>query len=425
MDDKKLNFNDDILPEGPDNEPSFESMDNIVGVNTNAIQPQPVVEPLDFEVGETGGCNPVVEKKKKKKRDWFKGFLLILVSISLGMNGFMYFQINNLEFGEISSVPVNSVNFDITTNLTDIVEEASESVIAIAVYKNGQMSGSGSGVVYEYSNNVAYMITNHHVIDGASEIQVIFPDQTSVSAILIGSDQYSDIAVLQAQVDFVPSVATIGNSDLLKSGEPVLAIGSPLGIEYAGSVTQGVVSATNRTVSVDLNGDYQDDWDMNVIQTDAAINPGNSGGAFVNSVGELVGITSMKFSDTSVEGMGFALPINDVMDVVQELRESGEIIRPILGVSGVYLGNLSFFEMSYYRIDTDLNYGVYVAGVVEGTGASEVKIEAGDIITHINGIKITDYKTFITELYDHKPGDTVNLIVNRAGVDYEVPVKLS
>lgn len=382
---------------------------------------QSVTPPLE---GEKKVVRRVVKvKKEKKKKDWFKGFLFVLVCISLGMNGYLFY---NYEYATNDGVAVSSqvVNYDINTNLTDMIEETSKSVVAIAVYSNGQMAGSGSGVVYAYQNGMVYMITNHHVIDGASEIQVIFHDKESVTATLIGSDQYSDIAVLQAQVDFVPTVIDLGDSDLLKAGETVLAIGSPLGIEYAGSVTQGVVSATDRTVSVDLSGNGQDDWDMNVIQTDAAINPGNSGGAFVNALGELVGITSMKFSDTSVEGMGFSLPINDVMIVVEEIREHGKVSRPVLGISGVSLSSFSFFELSYYRIDTDLTDGIYVGSVAEGSGAYYAGLEVGDIITSMNGAAITTYKSFVTELYNYSPGDTIALGINRGGEDSVITVML-
>lgn len=391
--------------------------ENIVELNVEKVN--------EVEQKETPVIDkPVINKKPKKvkkRRDWFKAFIFVLM-LSLCMNGYMFILLQSLNVERANEVSV--LNYDVNTNMTDVVETASKSVVAIAVYSNGQMSGSGSGVVYEYTDGNVFVITNHHVIDGATEIQVIFADQESVTANLVGSDQYSDIAVLQAEVDFTPDVAKLGDSDLLKSGEPVLAIGSPLGIEYAGSVTQGVVSATNRTISVDLNGDYQDDWDMNVIQTDAAINPGNSGGAFVNAVGELVGITSMKFSSTSIEGMGFALPINDVMKVVDEISEHGEITRPVLGVSGVSLSSFSFFELSYYRINTDLNYGIYVSSVVENSGAALSGIVAGDIITYINEVKIIDYKTFITELYNYKPGDVIELQVNRDGEDISIKVLL-
>lgn len=425
MEEKKLNeLFEDNNEEVKNIEPEVKSFEEL---NTEEVSQSNDLEEVAVEEKEVIAPQPRVVKKivkvKKKKKDWFKGFLFLLVCISLAMNGFMFYKFDILNN---TGTPVSSqvVNYDINSDLTAMIEETSKSVIAIAVYSNGQMSGSGSGVVYEYKDGKVYMITNHHVIDGASEIQVIFHDQESVTANLIGSDQYSDIAVLEAEIDFEPSIIDLGDSDLLKAGETVLAIGSPLGIEYAGSVTQGIVSATDRTVAVDLTGNGQEDWDMNVIQTDAAINPGNSGGAFVNAMGELVGITSMKFSSTTVEGMGFSLPINDVMEVVEEIREFGKVSRPVLGISGAALSSFSFFEMSYYRIDTDLNEGLYVSSVAEGSGAAYASIQVGDIITKINDQEITTYKSFITELYEYKPGDTIALEVNRGGENMLIMVML-
>ena len=214
------------------------------------------------------------------------------------------------------------------------------------------------------------------------------------------------------------------DSSLLDRGETVLAIGSPLGIEYAGTVTQGIVSGTDRTVSVDLNDDGQDDWDMSVIQTDAAINPGNSGGALVNMAGELVGITSMKLSDTSVEGMGFALPINDVVKNVEQIIEDGKVTRPQLGISGISLSGYSSFQLRYYRINTDLTDGIYVANVSAGGPASQAGIQVGDVIVEFDGQKVTTYKSFLTELYSKEPGDKVELVINRNGQERTVSVVL-
>lgn len=207
------------------------------------------------------------------------------------------------------------------SSTTDVIEKVNSSVVGVLVYANGTASGSGSGVVYRVDGKTAYIITNAHVVSGATDVQVVFSNKESVNATIVGSDTYSDIAVLKLTADFDMTAIKCGDSSLLDQGETVLAIGSPLGIEYAGTVTQGIVSGIDRTVSVDLNDDGQEDWDMNVIQTDAAINPGNSGGALVNMAGELVGITSMKLSNTSVEGMGFALPINDVITSVEQIIE--------------------------------------------------------------------------------------------------------
>jgi len=372
-----------------------------------------------------------IEKNKDRitKSNNFKLFqivLVILVVVSLGVNVFMFTQLNNGSSNVLSGsgAKVEQVNYDVKSSTSDVIDKVSDSVVGVLVYSNGTASGSGSGVVYRVNGKEAYIITNAHVVDGSSEVQVVFSNQESVSATVLGSDSYSDIAVLKLTADFELKAIDTGDSSLLDKGETVLAIGSPLGIEYAGTVTQGIVSGTDRTVSVDLNDDGQDDWDMNVIQTDAAINPGNSGGALVNMAGELVGITSMKLSDTSVEGMGFALPINDVIKSVEQIIENGKVTRPQFGISGVSLSGYSSYQLRYYRINTDLTDGIYVVKVSSGGAASQAGIQEGDIIVEFDGEKITTYKSFLTALYAKEPGDKVSVVINRNGSEKTVQVTL-
>ena len=366
-------------------------------------------------------------KRKMNKNHLFKGLVLILLVVSLSCNGFlMYKVLGNSTSSNGSSTPasVKTVNYDVKTDLTEVIKTAKDSTVGVAVYQNNKMSGSGSGVIYKKDGKTVYVITNHHVIDSAQSIEVIYSNGESVKAELVGSDQYGDIAVLKMTVNFDVSVFKTGDSDLLDAGEPVLAVGSPLGIEYAGTVTQGIVSASKRTVSVDLNNDGKEDWNMNVIQTDAAINPGNSGGALVNAAGELVGITSMKFSSEEVEGMGFALPINDAVKLVEEIISTGKVNRPTLGISGLSLDGYSSYELYMYRIQTNLNKGIYVANVQSGSPASSAGIQTGDVITKFDGEEIESYKDFLTKLYSKKPGDTVELTINRKGTSSSVKVKL-
>ena len=348
----------------------------------------------------------------------FKIVITLLVVASLGMNVFLFTKVNKSSSSGSSSnknATVENVNYDVKSSTTDVIEKVNSSVVGVLVYANGTASGSGSGVVYRVDGKTAYIITNAHVVSGATDVQVVFSNKESVNATIVGSDTYSDIAVLKLTADFDMTAIKCGDSSLLDQGETVLAIGSPLGIEYAGTVTQGIVSGIDRTVSVDLNDDGQEDWDMNVIQTDAAINPGNSGGALVNMAGELVGITSMKLSNTSVEGMGFALPINDVITSVEQIIENGKVTRPQIGISGVSLSGYSSYQLRYYRINTDLTDGIYVSRVTSGGAASKAGIQEGDIIVKFDGKEVTTYKSFLTELYSKEPGDKVSVVVNRNG----------
>ena len=357
----------------------------------------------------------------------FKIVITLLVVASLGMNVFLFTKVNKSSSSGSSSnknATVENVNYDVKSSTTDVIEKVNSSVVGVLVYANGTASGSGSGVVYRVDGKTAYIITNAHVVSGATDVQVVFSNKESVNATIVGSDTYSDIAVLKLTADFDMTAIKCGDSSLLDQGETVLAIGSPLGIEYAGTVTQGIVSGIDRTVSVDLNDDGQEDWDMNVIQTDAAINPGNSGGALVNLAGELVGITSMKLSNTSVEGMGFALPINDVITSVEQIIENGKVTRPQIGISGVSLSGYSSYQLRYYRINTDLTDGIYVSRVTSGGAASKAGIQEGDIIVKFDGKEVTTYKSFLTELYSKEPGDKVSVVVNRNGTEKTIEVTL-
>lgn len=357
----------------------------------------------------------------------FKIVITLLVVASLGMNVFLFTKVNKSSSSGSSSnknATVENVNYDVKSSTTDVIEKVNSSVVGVLVYANGTASGSGSGVVYRVDGKTAYIITNAHVVSGATDVQVVFSNKESVNATIVGSDTYSDIAVLKLTADFDMTAIKCGDSSLLDQGETVLAIGSPLGIEYAGTVTQGIVSGIDRTVSVDLNDDGQEDWDMNVIQTDAAINPGNSGGALVNMAGELVGITSMKLSNTSVEGMGFALPINDVITSVEQIIENGKVTRPQIGISGVSLSGYSSYQLRYYRINTDLTDGIYVSRVTSGGAASKAGIQEGDIIVKFDGKEVTTYKSFLTELYSKEPGNKVSVVVNRNGTEKTIEVTL-
>lgn len=355
----------------------------------------------------------------------FKLIVTILLVVSLGCNVFLLkeYASDNVSVNS-STNNVNNVSYDVKSDLTEVIAQAKECTVGVAVYQGNQPAGSGSGVVYRKEGNTVYVITNHHVIDGAQSIEVIFSSGESADAKLLGSDQYGDIAVLELTVDFDVNVYKIGDSELLDTGEVVLAVGSPLGIEYAGTVTQGIVSAPSRNVPVDLNNDGVDDWDMTVIQTDAAINPGNSGGALINSVGELVGITSMKFASEQVEGMGFALPINETVNLAEEIIEDGKVNRPTLGISAISLDRYSSYELHMYRIDTNLRRGIYVADVQKNSAADKAGIKPGDVIVKADGKDIEEYKDFLSMLYSHKSGDQVEMTINRDGTTHSVQVIL-
>ena len=352
-----------------------------------------------------------------------KILLVVAIVCSFVMNGYVFYNMMSSSNDSTTTVTnkgtVKQVNYDVKTDTTSVVEKASDSVVGVVVYKNTTnnafgfgdnsssssetQSGSGSGVVYDKTGKYTYIITNHHVIDGANKVQVVFSNNEYVDAEVVGSDEYSDVAILRCQPSFDVSVIDLGDSNLLDKGETVLAIGSPLGIQYSGTVTQGIVSATDRTVSVDLNDDNVDDWDMNVIQTDAAINPGNSGGALVNMKGELVGITNMKFSDESVEGMGFAIPSNTVISIVNNIIRNGYV------KGRAYLGITASEWSTYAAKKNDTPVGVKIESLSEENAFSSSDVQIGDIITEIDGKTIKDLSSMFDAIDEHKPGDRISI----------------
>ncbi|MBM6840850.1 trypsin-like peptidase domain-containing protein [[Clostridium] spiroforme] len=380
---------------------------------------------------------------KEKLKPILKIAVIAAIVLSFAANGYVLYKViqndGDTTLSSTRNAKVEEVDYDVKTETTSVVDAVSDSIVGVVVYSNNttsslfgrqtenetpQQSGSGSGVVYEQTGKYTYIITNHHVIDGADKVQVVFSNNEYVDAEIVGSDEYSDVAILKCQPDFDVTVINIGDSSLLDKGETVLAIGSPLGIEYSGTVTQGIVSGTDRTVSVDLNSDGVDDWDMNVIQTDAAINPGNSGGALVNMKGELVGITNMKFAEETVEGMGFAIPVNDVISVAKQIRLNGKVSYPVIGISGVSLADYSAYQLQRYGVNVAVNTGLYVVEATNNGPAQKAGIQSGDVIVKVENTEITTYKSFLTELYSHKPGDTIEVTINRSGTEKTVQVTL-
>lgn len=349
--------------------------------------------------------------------------IIVLLVCSLATNTYLFTRVNELTnyIGKDNST-VNVVDYDVSTKDVDVVKAVSDSVVTIEVFSSGLNSDTGSGVVYQKEGKKAYIITNHHVVDGGENINVLFNSGESATAKLLGSDPYTDLAVLEIEPEFKVKAIEIGDSNLLDVGEPVLAIGSPLGSNYNGTTTKGIISGTNRIVSVDLNGDGVEDWDMNVLQTDAAINPGNSGGALINMAGELIGITSMKISST--DGMGFAIPISDAIKNIEQLKTHGKIERPVIGIQAIAMSDISLRQRYYNNIDSDSLEGVYVYSVQDGSAAQKAGIKQGDIIVKMDDVKITTYKSFLSALYAKEVGQTVKITVERNGQELQFDVTL-
>lgn len=285
-----------------------------------------------------------------------------------------------------------------------------------------QTYSEGSGVIYTKSGNKGYIVTNNHVVSGSDKIQVMLSNGKTVNARIIGTDATTDLAVLSIDSSYVTQTAEFGDSKSLQAGQTVIAVGSPLGSEYASTVTQGIISAPARSITTSSANQ------QTVIQTDAAINPGNSGGALVNSAGQVIGINSMKLSQssdgTSVEGMGFAIPSNEVVTIVNQLVKKGKIVRPQLGVKVIALQGIPSSYRNHLNIKSNLKNGIYVDSVTKHSAAAIAGVKAGDVIIKVDNKAVSDVASLHSILYNHKVGDNVNLTVNRNGKEINLRVKL-
>lgn len=271
-----------------------------------------------------------------------------------------------------------------------------------------ETEGVGSGVIFKSDG---YIVTNNHVINGAKELIVSLSDGRSLKGKVIGADEVTDLAVVKIDAKDLPT-ATFADSDQIVVGEPAIAIGNPMGLEFRGGVTSGVVSALNRTLD---NSDSR----VKLLQTDAAINPGNSGGALVNADGEVIGINSVKLAANGVEGMGFAIPSNTVQSVIKELMDKGYVARPYLGVS-VFDPETA----ARYGYSLAIDKGVYVFKLVLGGPSDKAGLQRGDIILKADGDEVNSIGDLRAKVSAHKVGDTITLTIDRNNHERTIDVTL-
>lgn len=389
-------------------------------------------------------------RSRRKKSGWLIPLLLgILIGIILVIEVIPAFTGSDtaeeeagtdnarIETNDGSGSVNQSVTVDVSTQITDVVEEVTPSVVGVTniqkrtdfwnqQQEEGIEAGTGSGVVYKMDDGTAYVVTNHHVIEGADNVEIVLYDDTHLEAEIMGSDLFSDLAVLRMDGSQVEKAIEIGSSGSVKVGEPAIAIGNPLGLMFSSTVTQGVISGTERTIPQDFNQDGRADWQAEVIQTDAAINPGNSGGALININGQLIGINSMKINEAAVEGIGFAIPIDSALPIIKELEANGEVTRPFLGVE-IY----SLDEVPQTEWDSTLNLpkkvegGVYIWNVEPLSPADEAGLERLDVITELDGEPIYNMIDLRKILYQEKEvGDEVSVVYYRDGEKKETTITL-
>lgn len=315
---------------------------------------------------------------------------------------------SNIPQQNTSQPSISQAHTQIATDVSELVQKSENKVVTVVSQTYRGQTGSGSGAIYKQNDNEVFIVTNHHVIETGQQYEVIFANGESKEAQLIGSDVYTDLAVLKVEADINCEAFTMANSDLVQKGEYVIAMGSPLGIEYQGSVSGGLISGINRKMAMDIDNDGISDWDINVLQTDAAINPGNSGGPLINMAGELLGINSMKIADEAVEGFGFAIPINEALPIIQQLESNGKVTRPILGVSIYPLSALSTWEKLYLGIH-NTKEGLYVSEVQKNSPAYQAGMRAGDILIALDNTTVNDMKTFRQILYRKNIGEEIQI----------------
>lgn len=366
--------------------------------------------------------------KKKKKRNLgpIKFIVIIMIAFLVGA-GIMYLY---------SKENPTVITKDRTFSETKVTEEAMEdaidkvydAVLCIEVLsEDGSAVSSGTGFVYEKDDKYGYVLTNAHVVSGAKTVQGILSNNNAITLTVLGYDSYTDLAVLRMDAKDVLQVVSIGKSENIKVGNSVFTVGSPLGSAYAGTVTKGILSGKDRlieTSSSNANSLTTESYIVKVLQTDAAISPGNSGGPLVNLAGDVIGITSLKLVDTQVEGMGFAIPIEDAMNYVDTLAQGKEIQRPIIGVQLLDLTNKYALYRYGINVDSSIKSGVILVKVNDGYPASNGGLKDGDIITKVDGEKVTTVSEFKYQLYRHKIGDEIEVTYYRNGKENKTTMKL-
>lgn len=404
------------------------------------------------------GSSPKNQRPKQPKIG--KLFLIALVGGLLGggiaFGGYAAYQ--NYESttvtgeNEKGTAKISNIKVNVSTQSTTAFNKIKNAVVSVEAYSKSSSSSSlddlfgdsssgettseseGSGVIYKKIGDTAFIVTNNHVISGADKVKVLLNSGKKLSATVVGHDSVTDLAVLKINAADVTQVATFGNSNNISVGQTALAIGSPLGSTYATTLTQGIISAKKRTIET-TDSDGVSTGQTTVIQTDAAINPGNSGGPLVNLDGQVVGINSMKLtstgtsstsSSTSVEGMGFAIPSNEVVKIINLLVKDGKIKRPALGISLINLSYVSTSEQkSALKLPSSVTSGVVVIKVSKNSPAKAAGLQKYDVITSLGGKKVKGLSSLRTALYSHKLGDTVQIQYYRDGTLKTANLKLT
>ncbi|KRU18067.1 trypsin-like peptidase domain-containing protein [Bacillus pumilus] len=392
------------------------------------------------------GDDRASKKEKKRKAAWLSPILggIIGGGLVLGITPLLPQSQDtaaNNQTQTASSEPAASENFSTkqitnATNVSDMVEDLEPTIVGVSNYQSTQNSfglsgdsteaeaGTGSGVIFKKDGKKAYIITNNHVVEGANKLKVTLYDGKTKDAKLVGSDVMTDLAVVEINADGIDKVASFGDSSKLRAGDKVIAIGNPLGAQFSGTVTEGIISGLDRTVEANTSSGTVE---MNVLQTDAAINPGNSGGPLINTDGQVIGINSLKISESGVESLGFAIPSNDVKPIVDELLKNGKVERPYLGVQMIDLEQVpeTYQENTLGLFDKQIGKGIYVKDVSKGSPAQKAGLKSGDVIIKFKGKNVANSSQLKEILYkETKVGDKTTMTVIREGKNKNLDITL-
>ena len=432
---QQVNYQNNVQQQNYDqNNEEFEDFDNEKYFEENQY----------FEDEEQDAQDP------KQNKNYGKLFLTVFAAFALGATSVFGAQaVTGTGSALKSSVTATKEDKDNQQLTVNAISKAKDAVVSVVNYQtnsnnldsilggnsknksnnnsnsNNSKSGdlktasTGSGVIYKKTGNTAYVVTNNHVVKGAKKLAVILSDGTNVNAEVVGTDVWTDLAVLKINGDNVTTTMDFANSDDIAVGETAFAIGSPLDLSFSNTVTKGIVSAVNRQIPMDVDGDGTVHWNQTVIQTDAAINPGNSGGALINNEGKLIGINESKIakatSSVSAEGIGFGIPSNEVKLITEQLEKSGKVVRPAMGVQLVSVNTIA-----NDTVKSELKYegkqGVVVRLVESGTPAAKAGLEKYDVITKLNDTEVKDVAAVRKFLFEKaKIGDTVKVTYYRGG----------
>ena len=362
-----------------------------------------------------------MEKKEKNGMSTAKVVVIAIVMFFVGAGGLyalMYFYPDPF----VKTISEEIKNVTITdTGLADAVDKIYDAVVVVKTYKNNQLYSTGTGFVYKKDDHLAYILTNNHVIESGDSIVAEFTDGRQIETTVEGSDVYSDIAVLSLDAKEVSKVAEMGSSEEARVGDTVFTVGAPIDASaYSGTVTRGILSGKNRLVGVSTENSNVSDMMMSVLQTDAAINSGNSGGPLVNANGEVIGITSLKLSSSglsstaSIEGMGFAIPIETALNYAEKLENGESIERPVLGIEMINVSDMYYSTI----IKLGVTSGVYVNKVQDNSPAKAGGMQNGDVIVEVDDQEVSNLAYLRYLLYNHDIGDSMKVTVYRNG-DYK------